>query len=380
MRKIPDGRGANGPIPPGMSAIRDYFARRPDPYAGGDFENAQRLGAVLFALQVALVALLLPLSPPTHAFGALGWVAAAAVELGGAIVVVRMRRKRFRNWTELLAISYAAVAALVIAEWLGGGVETPYDRAILLPVMFVAAIQPPRRIAGFLGFVGLGMVAPFLYDGWNQQAAGASAASLVILSGLSVGLNLMMSGIRAQRLAHARDEAAAREEARVDSLTGLRNRRAFDEALAADVTLARRLEVPLSAVMVDVVNFKEINDLWSPAEGDRCLRDVAEALRSAVRDPDHLFRWGGDEFVLILRGTPIGGAQALCERLRDEVSSSCQRPDEAPVEIRFAVADLHDDETPEELVEMMGVAMASTKLQGGRLERPPHTTNATSST
>jgi diguanylate cyclase (GGDEF)-like protein len=361
-----------------MSVIRTYFARRPDPYAGGDLENAQHLGAVLFSLEVALIVLLSPVSPPTHAVGGIGWLVAAALVLGGAAVVYGLRRRSFRSWADLLAVSYGAVAALAIAQWLGGGVETPYDRALLIPVMFVAAIQPPRLIFAFLGFVGLAMLAPFLYDGGHAQAAGASAATLVIFSGLSVGLNVMMSGIRAQRLAHAHDEAEARAEARIDSLTGLRNRRAFDEALTEDVKLARRLDVPLTLAMIDIVNFKLINDRWSPVEGDRCLREVAAALRSAVRDPDHLFRWGGDEFVLILTGTNLEGAEALAERLAAHVTSSCCRPDEEPIEIRFAAASLGEEETAEELVEMAGLGMTAAKAGPGALEG--QTTKATSST
>jgi diguanylate cyclase (GGDEF)-like protein len=357
-----------------MPAVRDYFARRPDPYAGGDLENAQRLGGVLFALQVALIAVLLPLSPPTHAFGALGWVAAAAVELAGAAVVFRMHLRRFRNWSELLAASYAAVAALGIIEWLAGGVDTPYDRAILIPVLFVAAIQPPRRIAAFLGFVGLAMVAPFIYDGWDQQAAGASATSLVIFSGLSVGLNLMMSGIRAQRLAHARDEAEAREEARLDSLTGLPNRRAFDELLVTEVARARRLDLPLSLMMIDLMDFKAVNDGWGYAEGDRCLKEVAEALRRTVRQPDFCFRWGGDEFALILGGATADETWTIEERLEAELSSACARPDGDPIRVRFATAELADALSPRELTEMAGMAMTGAKHGDSQ------TTNATSST
>ena len=369
-----------------MLPLRKYFARQQDPYAGGDLENAQRLGAVLFALQVALIAALSPLSPPTQAFGALGWVAAAVIELGGVAVVLRMHRRGFRNWTELLAVSYGAVAALAITAWLGGGIETPYDRAILIPLLFVAAIQPPRQIFVFLGFMGLAMAAPFLYDGWDPQAAGAAAASLVILSGLSVGLNLMMSGIRAQRLAHARDEAEAREEARIDSLTGLHNRRAFEETLTVEVARARRLELPLTVAMLDIEHFKEVNDRWGHAEGDRCLREVAAALSDNVRQPDLTFRWGGDEFALILTGTAAADAEPVGDRLCERISAACERPDRSPVRIRFAVAELRDGMASSELTELAGLALTGAKLAAateadpGRDAPAPQTMKATSST
>jgi diguanylate cyclase (GGDEF)-like protein len=345
-----------------VSALRSYFARTPDPYAGGDLDNAQRIGSVLFGLQVALVVVLFPLSPPTHAIGNAGWVAAIAIAACGGAVTIGMHRRRFGSWTGLLIASYWAVAALEAMQWLGGGVDAPYERAILLPVFFVAAIQPPRRIAGFLAFVGLALCAPFVYDGWDAQAAGASLVSLIIYAGLSLGVNVPMSAIRAQRLAHAREEAEAREEARVDDLTGLHNRRAFNEALVGEVNLARRVGIPLTVAMVDIVNFKEINDRWSPADGDRCLRAVAEALSSSIREPDQLFRWGGDEFALILTGTAAEGAGSLRDRLSLVVSTACARPDDQPIEIRFAVAEVRDGEAPEDVVEMAGLAMTAAKM------------------
>jgi len=346
-----------------MSILRAYFARTPDPYAGGDLDNAQRIGTVLFGLQVLLILVLFPLSPPTHAIGTAGWLVALGVVGVGVLVTLGMHHRRFDSWSVLLGTCYGAVAALEVLQWLGGGIGAPYERAILLPFFFVAAIHPPRRIAAFLGFIALALVVPFLYDGWDAQAAGASLASLVIYIGLGFGVNVPMAAIRAQRLVHAADEAAAREEARLDALTGLHNRRAFNEALADEVKLARRLGIPLSVAMIDLVDFKQINDRWGPAEGDRCLRTVAEALGDSLRDPDQVFRWGGDEFALILTGTAAEDAGSMRDRLSSVVSSACARPDHEPIEIRFAVAEVQDDETPESVVEMAGLAMIAAKME-----------------
>jgi diguanylate cyclase (GGDEF)-like protein len=345
-----------------VSTLRSYFARRPEPYAGGDLDNAQRIGSVLFGLQALLIAALCPLSPPTHAIGDAGWIVTVAIVGTGVAITLGLHRRRFPSWDALLIAAYGAVVALEVMQWLGGGVDAPYERAILLPVFFVAAIHPPRRIAGFLAFVAVALVVPLLYGGWDAQAAGSAFASMVILAGLSLGVNVPMSAIRAQRLAHARDEAQAREEARIDALTGLHNRRAFDEALNDEVKLAKRLGIPLTVAMIDIVNFKEVNDQWSPAQGDRCLREVAQALDSSLRDPDQVFRWGGDEFVLILTGTAAGDTAPLSDRLSVIVSSACTRPDHEPIGIRFAVAQLQDGETGEEVVEMAGLAMTAAKM------------------
>ena len=344
-----------------ISAVRGYFARREDPYAGGDLDNAQRIGFLLFALQALLMAALWPLSPPSEVIGAAGWGIAAGLVALGFTAAYRLRQRAFTSWTALLWLSYAAVAALGVMQWLGG-LDAPYEEVLFLPVFFVAAIQPPRRIAVFVLFVALVLLAPLLYDGWDAELAGEYGATAVIVAGLALGVNLPMTAIRAQRLAHQRNEAKAWEEARMDALTGLRNRRAFDEALMEEVKRADRLKIPLSVAMVDIVEFKRINDHWGYAAGDRCLQQVAQALRSNLREPDDCFRWGGDEFALILTGTQAVETESLAARLSDEVGTTCRRPDDQRIEIRFAVAELSDGTTPAQFTEMAGLALTAAKL------------------
>jgi diguanylate cyclase (GGDEF)-like protein len=348
------------------SAFRGFFARRPDPYAGGDLDNAQRISAVLWAMLVLLTLALLPASPPTQPSKGTGWAITGILLLLGALLVYENHRRRISSWSLLLATGYGIVAGIAVMQWLAGGLGQPYDRLLLLPVVFVAATQPPRQTLAFLVFVLLALLAPLFYDGWNADDAGAMLATFVIWCTLALGGNLLMSGVRAQRVSHAVEEAEARHEARIDALTGLPNRRAFDELLRSEVARARRLNLPLSVGMVDIENFKEVNDRWSYAEGDRCLQDVAGALRAALRQPDFCFRWGGDEFALILSGTPAAGTGPLAERLQAEVAATCRRPDKTPVQVRFAVAELDDEATPEELTEVAGLALTAVKVEASR--------------
>jgi len=354
--------------------FRGYFARRDDPYAGGDLDNAQRISAVLWGLLVLLAICLLPASPPTEPSKEVAWIITAVLAVTGILLVVKNHRRRISSCGWLLAAGYGIVAGLAVMQWVAGGIGEPYDRLFLLPVVFVAATQPPRQIVAFLGFVFVALMLPQIYDGWNTDEFGGSLASFVIWCGLGIGGNLLMSGVRAQRLSHAAEEAEARQEARIDTLTGLHNRRAFDELLIAEVARARRLGLPLSMAMVDIENFKQVNDRWSYAEGDRCLREVASTLRDNLRQPDFCFRWGGDEFALILSGTPADETGSIEERLHVEVSGSCKRPDGSPIRIRFAVAELGDGVSPRELTEMAGLALTAAKLDDDQ------TTNATSST
>ena len=114
-------------------------------------------------------------------------------------------------------------------------------------------------------------------------------------------------------------EADIRRELRrfatYDELTGLPNRRAFDETFRQEMRRAERGSAPLSVVVLDLDNFKRLNDAFGHEAGDRGLRTVARALRSTARQSDHVFRWGGDEFALLLPDSDRAGAERMVSRL-----------------------------------------------------------------
>lgn len=102
-----------------------------------------------------------------------------------------------------------------------------------------------------------------------------------------------------------------------DALTGLRNRRSFEERLAEECARASRNEgYRFSVLLLDVDDFKAINDTFGHATGDEVLRSVAELIEDSVRSVDLCYRIGGDEFAIILPDTGDGGAAAVVERLR----------------------------------------------------------------
>jgi diguanylate cyclase (GGDEF)-like protein len=346
--------------------LRDHFARRDDPYAGGDLGNAQRIGIIIWGLLVGLAAVLMALNPPTEAIGTAGWIPGVALIGGAGLVVYVMQTERLGSWDRALLVGYLTTAGLGIMQWLCGGDSAPFRGLLLLPVLFVSATQPPRRIATFMGFTLLALVAPFAYDGLDATRAQGVGATFVIWCALAAGAGALMSGVRAQRVTLQAGARDAREEARIDSLTGLHNRRAFDEQLVAEVARARRLGLPLTVAMVDIENFKEVNDRWGYTEGDRCLRDLGAVLENTVREPDVCFRWGGDEFALILSGTAASETDPIAERLRAKVAEACARPDESSLRIRFAVAQLSEEITPGELTEMAGMALTGAKLDTAR--------------
>jgi len=118
----------------------------------------------------------------------------------------------------------------------------------------------------------------------------------------------------AERLA-VQAEAFERQ-AREDALTGLANRRAFDEAFARDFARSQRSHHPMCLVVLDIDHFKKVNDQHSHSVGDVVLVEVARLLASACRDSDMPARTGGEEFALLLNDTRLDEAAQVCARLR----------------------------------------------------------------
>ncbi len=109
--------------------------------------------------------------------------------------------------------------------------------------------------------------------------------------------------------------------ARVDSLTGLYNRRHLDEQLTTLLSAARRRQEPVSVLLIDVDHFKHVNDTAGHAGGDRALKEVACRLRSVIRTEDLIGRWGGEEFLVLLPNSGPAAALVLAERLRSAVAA-----------------------------------------------------------
>ena len=135
-------------------------------------------------------------------------------------------------------------------------------------------------------------------------------------------------------------------ESRVDSLTGLFNRRGFDEIFGRLVDGSQRTGRPLGLIYLDSDSLKRINNEGGHEAGDRFIVDLASVLRSVVRRADFIFRWGGDEFAVILEGGEAERAVVLGERIREAVSKRtegtvsigvyCGVPDDAGQAVRIA--------------------------------------------
>ncbi|HEX8237560.1 MAG TPA: diguanylate cyclase [Abditibacteriaceae bacterium] len=161
--------------------------------------------------------------------------------------------------------------------------------------------------------------------------------------------------------------------ATTDGLTGVKNRRAFEEKLAEEITRSTRYGPPLSLLLLDVDKFKQYNDSFGHIAGDQILKTVAHLLREHARSTDFVARYGGEEFVLVLPNTGAEGAIILAERLRTIIEAAPwpQRAVTASFgaatfgAATFGAASLSGDSTPTALIEAADRALYASK-EGGR--------------
>ena len=164
-----------------------------------------------------------------------------------------------------------------------------------------------------------------------------------------------------------RQQAEAWErQAREDALTGLPNRRQFEETLARDLALARRGAHPLCLALLDIDHFKRINDTWSHSVGDQVLREVGQLLESQRRTSDMVARLGGEEFALLMPDTLLEEAQLVSERLQAafHARQGWAGVDGLQVTFSLGVVPLRAGETREELYRRADAALYQAKRAG----------------
>jgi len=182
-----------------------------------------------------------------------------------------------------------------------------------------------------------------------------------------------------------------RRAATTDALTGVANRRSFDELLAHEWPRARRTGHALSLLLIDVDHFKLYNDRYGHQKGDECLRQVAHALRTACQRPaDLVARYGGEEFMMLLPETPRSGAERVGGRVLEAVKAlDLVHEGAVPtrcVSVSVGIA-FHDDAsrcrgtshghcTASNLVLAADWALYAAKRAGRHLGRPPKLTGA----
>lgn len=155
----------------------------------------------------------------------------------------------------------------------------------------------------------------------------------------------------------------------MDALTSLKNRHWLNANLAQEVEVATDLKVPLSAILADIDNFKQINDTFGHAVGDEILRRFAELVSKNIKGRDTAVRYGGEEFLVLLPHTKAEGAKNLSEQIRSELESKKWKHHKTgqaigKVTASFGVAELREGENGEALIERADERLYEAKALG----------------
>jgi diguanylate cyclase (GGDEF)-like protein len=219
----------------------------------------------------------------------------------GAIVRSRWREPFFLAWS---VGDLALIAGLVAAD---GGASSALSAIFFLPLIFGSLSYPARSVA----IVGALSVAA--HAGAALLAGGATVETVAVFSAL-LGAGAVMGVSQAANREHQRRELALLS--RSDPLTGCLNRRGFAERFEAELSDHQRHEGrPLGLIVIDLDDFKAVNDSQGHAEGDALLCRVAAALAGDLRPSDVLGRLGGDEFAVLLPEAGPGELRAAAARL-----------------------------------------------------------------
>lgn len=284
-------------------------------YVKEDAIEARKLvyGLVLANAAVALISLLIyfQLSLPGSAAGGLGredfWVSARIALIGTTLLF------------------FDVIGVIVLYEYISRFVSSLFLRFYLALVvvvafdntLFVLLVHSQKENLGLLlvaGVVGKWIAALLysaIYDTYLRLVDPPTAV---------VGTGIVADTF--QLLTYRQKYEAVRERMVRDSLTGLFNRGYFDETLPQALAHAKRYQEPLSLLVIDTDNFKTINDRFSHLEGDRVLRLIADTLSSLARSADIPCRYGGDEFVIVLRAA-AADAQTFAERFQAGLRERC---------------------------------------------------------
>lgn len=221
------------------------------------------------------------------------------------------------------------------------------------PALFICQFVLSRRSAFVCSMLLMVSTTALIaqYAG-SELALRVAATQAVIWVMVNIVLNVLNRAHRELQL-----------QAATDPLTGASNRRQLDIALAEMVRRARRRPVPASVVLIDIDNFKQINDGFGHAVGDRVLVGIVKLMSERKRTADSLFRLGGEEFLLLAPETTGKDASGLAEQLRAMVEKT-PLVEGLTVQVSMGVAECRTDQQPHEWLEEADRALYRAKESG----------------
>jgi len=182
----------------------------------------------------------------------------------------------------------------------------------------------------------------------------------LVIIGISVAIFLTLFGAA---LILFREREKMKHLSLTDMLTGLRNRTALVGILEQEMDRVKRYDKPLSVMMIDIDNFKQVNDRFGHAEGDTVLKNLARLMSSALRASDYAGRWGGEEFLVLLTDTPYESGVIAAENFCAEVASTYLST-LTPVTISIGITAHIADDSIDSLIARADDALYEAKRQG----------------
>jgi len=244
------------------------------------------------------------------------------------------------------ALGILSLAGTVMLVVLGG----PDERDFLYPTSVVAFFLIPPVMALILSTLALVAVSVFVVP---EIAVFAYGKYLLTVSGC-----MLFAYIFSRERNRQRDTLISLST--LDPLTGVGNRRAFDEEIEAFMRLRERHSLRVTLMLIDLDNFKLVNDTLGHVGGDRLLRDVATQIAARMRAGDHVYRYGGDEFAVLAQGE---GVRILAEDLQNKVSALA-RKHQSPVSVSIGVAPLRQEGDSAEWIKRADEALYQAKSSG----------------
>jgi len=275
---------------------------------------------------------------------------AGAIGACVAPIVVTAGSRRHRVLFYLAA--FGGIPALTMMQANTGGVASGYSVLMMMAMVWFGLQATDRElVTGVVVLAGCSYL-PMLLIGPPAYPVDWGHATLLVMIGVTVAGSLRAVTREMRRLT-----TRLRQEAVIDDLTGLLNRRGWGHVARRELARAARAGAPIGLLVMDLDRLKQVNDTMGHDEGDRLLRETADRLRAALRAGDVVARLGGDEFVALLTDSPLDGVLAVVERLRDVT------PDIA--DFSAGVASWDGAEELDELIRRADLALYAAKANGG---------------
>ena len=237
-----------------------------------------------------------------------------------------------------------------------------------IPRENILAAYPPSRTAGNVTLLNMAMVTASFREGPQGESQGRTLSLAPRTKKLTDMMKLVQCLANFVAITSAESEIANEQLvqlASIDRLTGLYNRGEIESILRKALMQKRNTDNVLSAIMIDLDDFKDVNDTFGHAVGDDVLRKRAKIIHDEIRRSDAAGRWGGEEFLVILPCTSLENAKSVAERIMAAFASDPVLPDGRAVTGSFGIARFPDDGDYMKFYQQLDRALYRAK-QGGK--------------